>query len=82
MYIHFLNEIAIISNDISDTELALAHILKTIKATLKFGYPVLIKFNDANIDSTKLRSKHYVANTEFVFINISLKNRFPVERNF
>lgn len=80
MYIHFQNDIAIISNDISDTEVAIAHILKTIKATLKFGLPVLLKFKDGNIDISKLRSKHFIANSEYAFINISLKNRFPIER--
>ncbi|MGI4991326.1 hypothetical protein ACRXCV_01780 [Halobacteriovorax sp. GFR7] len=80
MYIHFQNDIAIISNDISDTEVATAHILKTIKATLKFGFPVLLKFKECDIDITNLRSRHYMANAEFAFINISLKNRFPIEK--
>ncbi|MFG1482276.1 hypothetical protein ABMA79_13920 [Halobacteriovorax sp. HFRX-2_2] len=82
MYIQFKNELAIISNDLSDTEVAIAHILKSIKATLKFGLPVLLKFKDGDIDISKLRSKHFIANSEFAFINISLKNRFPVEREF
>ncbi|MFG1500481.1 hypothetical protein ABMA70_09780 [Halobacteriovorax sp. XZX-3] len=79
MYIHLHQDYAVISNEESSIEIPFSQILKTIKATLKSGLVVVVKFQDCNFKLSNLRSKHYVANNDFAFINTSLKNRFPID---
>lgn len=75
MFLHFYNNYALISNENSSIEIPMNRILSSIKATLKLGLPVIVKYSVCDFEIEKLTSKHIVHNDKFTFINVSLKNK-------